>query len=278
MVAGVCALMLEVESSLNANQVRDILFITSKNIGDSYEYGHGKVNASKAVDAAQLYFDDSDNDGLTDYEEKYIHLTNMNDADTDNDGIMDGDEIHTYNTNPIIPDTDFDGLFDGWEITHINPVTGEYFDPNDPTDGQTDHDNDGISTGYEVSIYGTDWNDSDSDNDGLTDGQEVYGVNVPGLGVRYTDPADSDTDNDGLTDGQEVNGLVFGEHGIFYTDPTNSDSDGDELNDRQEWLLGTNPFDQDTDNDGYTDYEEFCAGTDPNDPLSKPGGGGWFFP
>ncbi|GAH83593.1 unnamed protein product, partial [marine sediment metagenome] len=73
-------------------------------------------------------------------------------------------------------------------------------------------------------------------------------------------------------------GLVFGDHGIFYTDPINSDSDGDESNDRLEWIFGTNPFNQDTDNDGYTDYEEFCAGTDPNDPLSKPGGGGWFFP
>ena len=171
-----------------------------------------------------------------------------------------------------------DGLSDGWEITHINPTTGEYFIPDDPTDGQTDHDNDFISTGYEVSIYGTDWNDADTDNDGLDDGQEVYGVNVPGLGLRYTDPADSDTDNDGLTDGLEVNGLVFGEYGTFYTDPTNSDCDSDGLSDRMEQIIGIIPFDQDTDNDGYTDFEEICANTDPTDPDSNPGGGGGFLP
>ena len=278
MVAGVCALILEVQPSLNADQVRDILFMTSENIGDSYYYGHGKVDASKAVDAALLYFDDSDNDGLSYYEEKYIYLTFVNDADSDNDGIMDGDEIHTYNTNPLESDTDNDYLEDGWEVTHINPVTGEYFNATDFTDGQTDHDNDFISTGYEVSIYGTDWNDADTDNDGLDDGQEVYGVNVPGLGLRYTDPADSDTDNDGLTDGLEVNGLVFGEYGTFYTDPTNSDCDSDGLSDRMEQIIGIIPFDQDTDNDGYTDFEEICANTDPTDPDSNPGGGGGFLP
>lgn len=36
---------------------------------------------------------DTDNDGLSDYDEFFVHLTVFNDADTDNDGVNDGEEI-----------------------------------------------------------------------------------------------------------------------------------------------------------------------------------------
>ncbi len=278
---------------------------------DDY-YGWGEVNAKLAIDALETDSDgdnlidileeyyntnpliaDSDGDTLLDGDEVYVHKTDPNSQDSDNDNIPDNEELNVYGTDPNDNDSDDDSMPDGWEVdNNLNPLANdsgldpdgdgltnfeEYTHGTDPHD--TDTDNDGLSDGQELNpLNNTDPTNPDTDGDGLSDGQEVYGVDVPGLGLRYTDPTDSDTDNDGLTDGQEVNGLVFGDHGIFYTDPINSDSDGDESNDRLEWIFGTNPFNQDTDNDGYTDYEEFCAGTDPNDPLSKPGGGGWFFP
>lgn len=58
---------------------------------------------------------DSDGDKLTNLEEiKYG--TNPLIIDTDNDGLSDYDEIYKYNTNPTIFDTDGDKLSDGDEI------------------------------------------------------------------------------------------------------------------------------------------------------------------
>lgn len=54
---------------------------------------------------------DSDNDGLTDAQEKILG-TNPNNPDTDGDGLLDGEEYFVYLTNPLKADTDEDGLFD----------------------------------------------------------------------------------------------------------------------------------------------------------------------
>jgi len=58
---------------------------------------------------------DSDNDGLTDAEEK-IYGTNPNLPDTDNDGLTDYEEVKIYHTDPLNPDTDGDGFKDGQEV------------------------------------------------------------------------------------------------------------------------------------------------------------------
>lgn len=58
---------------------------------------------------------DSDNDGLTDAEEK-LAGTNINVIDTDNDGLSDYEEVKIYHTNPLNADTDGDGYLDGAEV------------------------------------------------------------------------------------------------------------------------------------------------------------------
>lgn len=58
---------------------------------------------------------DSDNDGLTDAEEKVLG-TNPNNPDTDGDGLFDGEEVKVYHTDPLNPDTDGDGFKDGAEV------------------------------------------------------------------------------------------------------------------------------------------------------------------
>lgn len=58
---------------------------------------------------------DSDNDGLTDDEEKTGN-TNPNLSDTDGDGLTDYEEVKIYLSNPLQPDTDGDGYLDDQEV------------------------------------------------------------------------------------------------------------------------------------------------------------------
>jgi len=59
---------------------------------------------------------DSDNDGLTDYEEINTYHTDPNLPDTDNDSLTDYEEVKIYHTDPLNPDTDGDGYKDGVEV------------------------------------------------------------------------------------------------------------------------------------------------------------------
>jgi hypothetical protein len=64
---------------------------------------------------------DTDNDGLTDEEEK-VYGTNPAALDTDADGLSDYEEIKIYKTNPLLPDTDGDSYLDGAEVKNgYNP-------------------------------------------------------------------------------------------------------------------------------------------------------------
>lgn len=50
-------------------------------------------NADKGVKIENSRLSDTDNDGLTDYEEKEIYFTDPNNPDTDGDGYLDGEEV-----------------------------------------------------------------------------------------------------------------------------------------------------------------------------------------
>ena len=58
---------------------------------------------------------DSDQDGLTDVEEKVLGTDPLK-ADTDGDGLTDYEEVRTWKTNPLKADTDGDGYADGPEV------------------------------------------------------------------------------------------------------------------------------------------------------------------
>ena len=59
---------------------------------------------------------DSDEDGISNYDEVYVYFTDPASADSDGDGLSDHDEIHKYKTSPIKTDSDDDGASDKWEI------------------------------------------------------------------------------------------------------------------------------------------------------------------
>ncbi|PAZ05016.1 MAG: hypothetical protein CAK88_09720, partial [Verrucomicrobiia bacterium AMD-G2] len=138
---------------------------------------------------------DPDSDGLTNYQEIIVRLTNPNVADSDSDGVNDGQEV-IDTTNPLVADTDDDGLSDGEEKTrNTNPLAKD-------TDGDglsdleeelntktnpllADTDGDSISDALE-----------DTDNDGISNLREVTELK--------TDPLLVDTDADGLSDTYEL--------------------------------------------------------------------------
>ena len=244
--------------------------------------------------------DDSDNDGLSDYEEVNITHTDPLDADSDNDTLSDANELlctggtwpkRTFQqeSDPLDPDTDDDDLYDQIEY----PGTGM---PLRSTGGTPDN----------LCPY---VNDDDSDNDGLQDGVEdanhdgTWGVNGSGIMVGSfnsqaiktvdyweTDLCNPDTDGDGILDGEEVSQLGGGPlggrpipvpgfdtvtpEGCSTVLPVEDYSGNGPL-----YTFGPTPgpaldptipaLDVDSDNDGLSDYEEVnTTGTDPLDADS----------
>lgn len=106
---------------------------------------------------------DSDGDGLSDFDEIFVHRTDPNNLDTDGDGLSDGDEVLVHLTDPLNPDTDGDGLSDGDEILVYQT------DPFNP-----DTDGDGFFDGYEVLVLGSDPIDPNSPN--LNSGRSGIGI------------------------------------------------------------------------------------------------------
>ena len=193
---------------------------------------------------------DSDDDGLSDYNEIFIHGSDPFSPHSDSDGIADGVEVTQHGTDPTQADTDGDGLTDPEELTDYGT---------DPTTADTDGD--GLSDGKEVSDYDTDPTIADTDSDGIGDYGEQFPSEVDtdddGLTnaqeqANGTDPTTADTDGDGLSDGDEVT-----DHN---TDPTAADTDGDGLTDAEEVNeYDTNPRRADTDQDGLTDGDAVAA-------------------
>lgn len=221
---------------------------------------------------------DTDYDGLIDYEEVYSPSSYLKSdptvADTDGDLLNDGVEVLQTGTSPNLADTDGDGLSDFAEARVIGSdplerdtdggfaddgkeVLADGTNPLDPTDDEQDSDGDGLSDFSEIMNYNTDRLSVDSDLDGLEDGFEVFEVG--------TLPDDSDTDGDGLDDGEEY--LLYG------TKPLKADTDGDNLSDGAEVkTYGTDPFLPDSDYDTLTDGAEVAAGLNPMDPDTDGGG------
>lgn len=92
---------------------------------------------------------DSDEDGLTDDEEKELG-TDPNKADSDGDGLtdkaeIDGSKNSQFNhepTDPLNPDSDGDGVSDGDEIN--NGTNPNFFDQNGTNQNQTGSQNNSL--------------------------------------------------------------------------------------------------------------------------------------
>jgi len=209
--------------NMNNHQLRninlpqyDISIDTNIVIADS----SGDAKAISVYDLAAKLLEDTDGDGLSDWQEGLQ-------TDTDNDGVPD------YLESNVV-DTDGDGITDHLDTDSDGDGTA------DGTEGAfTDTDSDGVPDRLESSTKDTDGDgtadqaDTDSDGDGSSDGNEG---------------AYADSDNDGVPDRYELNNFDSDGDGIVdYLDP---DSDGDGILDGVEGIW------DDVDSDGIPDRLE----------------------
>ena len=139
---------------------------------------NGRVGESDALlickdeNGYSMEFPDTDSDEIPDYLEKAFGL-DINKQDTDDDGLSDYEEMMLTGTDPTVyasvkegvsdsnADSDNDGLSNRKEIElGTDPVT-------------EDTDSDGLSDGDEVGKHNTDPMKADTDNDSITDGDEI---------------------------------------------------------------------------------------------------------
>ncbi|MFW9922700.1 MAG: hypothetical protein ACFFDW_05340 [Candidatus Thorarchaeota archaeon] len=227
---------------------------------------------------------DHEGDGLNDYDEVIVYLTDPKKFDTDGDSLWDGIEVHTYGTSPTLKDTDADAFQDNVEISYgtdpLNPDTDgdlmidgyEYhfgLNPLDDSDADDDFDNDSL-TNYQESLLWTNPFSSDSDGDKISDPDELILGSNPALAdtdgdglddyseiyVVFTDFNNPDTDEDGIIDSIEVY--------YYHSNPNALDSDGDTLEDGDEvYIYETNPILKDTDTDRLDDNLELAFNSNP---------------
>jgi hypothetical protein len=242
---------------------------------------------------------DTDDDGLSDYEEVNTTGTDPLDGDSDNDTLADADELIA--TGGAWPQRTFDQESDPLDI---NTDDDYLFDPIEGACGAPAFPGTGLlalagGLGGQRDIECPFVNNADSDDDGVQDGAVIpISRQGPGMVYSYTffeamvdvaaadiappgtvrivvTPAtgeqnddslcnvcDPDSDGDGLTDGQEI-GLG--------TDPQDWDTDDDGRSDWHEQTGGgpipTDPFDPDTDDDGLLDSAE-VFGSNPTNPVN----------
>lgn len=234
--------------------------------------------------------EDMDNDGRG----------NRCDEDIDGDGLMNGSDPDPYD-----PDADNDGACDGPTMvagcTSVNdpcPLLNGVVKnslgqcaPEPVNPGETDPDNDGLTTSLETDL-GTNPNDDDSDDDGSKDGQDCFPLD----GAKQdcggaTTVVDPDFDNDGICNGAESgtdpvtanpctpNAKGLGDNCPATPNPDQKDTDGDGVGDAclisssldgdgdslpddlEESVFHTDPTKPDTDGDGLSDSDEVSGPT-----------------
>lgn len=126
----------------------------------------------KTEDGYSSKFIDSDEDGLPDFVEKQIG-TDINNEDTDSDGLTDYQEYYILGTDPLVYDSETEGVSDADADSDDDGLSNikEFELGTKPFNPDTD--NDGLTDGDEVNIYGTDPLKYDTDDDGISDGDEV---------------------------------------------------------------------------------------------------------
>lgn len=147
-----------------------------------------RTNNVSMVNITNPSDDDSDDDGLSDANERFIYQTHPFDSDSDNDGLQDGtelgittsqgddtsegfqpDEDANYTTNPLGNDTDRDGLPDGWidfnKDGYPQPIEGEDFGCDGKVNTYNTPNGGNISETVPYKL--------DSDTDGINDTREV---------------------------------------------------------------------------------------------------------
>lgn len=90
-------------AGLLALSLSTLIIVMSVEIDDYYNSFFKKEKQIVKDDLRELKNFDSDDDGLSDFDEIYVYKTNPNDSDTDKDGYADGSEVEN-GYNPLVSD------------------------------------------------------------------------------------------------------------------------------------------------------------------------------
>ncbi|MHA1906779.1 MAG: hypothetical protein ACW98Y_05770, partial [Candidatus Thorarchaeota archaeon] len=226
-----------------------------------------------------VFGDDSDNDGLSDFEEDQIG-TDRHSIDTDTDNFLDGYEVK-YGSDPLdplsypaMPEDWYDGIYtdlDG-NTTLIQQII-TWLDGNHSAIDSLFTFVEGNATLLLDTVSAVDGNSTqlnliaalatqNADMLSALNSSHVGNVTEIREILDMLGATVGDTDYDGLDDLEE---LTLG------TDILRIDTDNDNLIDAYEVKIGTDPLDDDSDGDTYLDGEEILAGSNPLDPLDYPG-------
>lgn len=124
---------------------------------------------------------DNDNDGLPNIIEK-IYGTDSENPDTDDDGLTDYEEVYITGTDPLKYDTDDNGINDADDDSDGDGLSNKEEIELETNPQNIDTDGDGLSDYDELNKYNTDPLKADSDNDTLNDGDEIE------IGLDPNDP------------------------------------------------------------------------------------------
>jgi hypothetical protein len=141
---------------------------------------------------------DSDEDGLTDCDERTVYLTDVQNDDTDGDTLLDGWEVLRLGTMPtedLGADSDGDGIGDGLEVVGFSYRSETWY--SDPNSADTDEDGrpDGIECPERVNT------NAETFIDPSTPCADTDGDDVP-------DVFDHDSDGDGVPDRIDLSPLT----------------------------------------------------------------------
>jgi uncharacterized repeat protein (TIGR02543 family) len=179
-------------------------------------------------------YKDSDGDGLTDYNEIFLHNTDVNFYDTDGDGYSDGEEVER-GTNPN----------SYWDKPRVSLIFSSNGGGNIEATGLDDWYGAGYWYSYEgyVLLRSSVTLTAVADNGYVFTGWfgDAYGTSSP-LNLQMDSsksvqanfvPDYSDHDGDGLTNYEEL--------AVYNTNPNASDTDGDGHSDAKEIQRGSDP-------------------------------------
>lgn len=159
----------------------NIGFVVGNNTFTVYAVYEDGVTAKSTIDVTnmcednmqslQLDRNDEDEDGVLNYIED-MYGTDRKKADTDEDGLSDYDELVLFETDPLLMDTDGDGVIDSEEDfdQDLIATNEELALGTDPLFCDTDGDT--LNDGEELN-FGTDPLLADTDSDGASDAWEI---------------------------------------------------------------------------------------------------------
>ena len=230
-------------------------------IPDHWELRYG-LKPNDPSDAMQLI----PGDQLT-YLQKYRSGLNPLVLDTDGDGLTDYDELFIHGTNALVADTDGDGMPDAWEVPNsLNPRV------NDATE---DLDLDGLTNlqEYQNRTQGYRPDRAASLGDSLSDYERLFGTQTNRF---YYDRSDRliGADYNRGSNGFAIAYIYDGNGNLLRQKSLVRDANHNGLPDVWEFIHGlTNNASAyaDTDADRWTDYQEWMAGTGPRANTSQPG-------